>query len=73
MNLAVHGLSGNIKEGNTYYEDLHNSVTAFDFVIANPPFNVKKVDFEKVKGDKRVTLVTPSVDNATCLLIQYFW
>ncbi len=38
MNLAVHGLSGDIKEGNTYYEDIHNSVGAFDFVMANPPF-----------------------------------
>ena len=54
MNLAVNGLSGDIKEGNTYYEDIHNSVGAFDFVMANPPFNVKKVDFEKVKGDKRL-------------------
>ncbi|MDD4249676.1 MAG: class I SAM-dependent DNA methyltransferase, partial [Methanosarcina sp.] len=36
MNLAVHGLSGDIKEGNTYYENIHNSVDAFDFVMANP-------------------------------------
>jgi type I restriction enzyme M protein len=73
MNLAVHGLSGDIKEGNTYYEDIHNSVGAFDFVMANPPFNVKKVDFEKVKGDKRVPLGTPSTDNANYLWIQHFW
>ena len=73
MNLAVHGLSGDIKEGNTYYEDIHNSVDAFDFVMANPPFNVKKVDFEKVKGDKRVPLGTPSTDNANYLWIQHFW
>ena len=26
MNLAVHGLSGDIREGNTYYEDIHQSV-----------------------------------------------
>ncbi|PAV12288.1 hypothetical protein ASJ81_06820 [Methanosarcina spelaei] len=73
MNLAVHGLSGDIKEGNTYYEDIHNSVGTFDFVMANPPFNVKKVDFEKVKGDKRVPLGTPSTDNANYLWIQHFW
>jgi len=73
MNLAVHGLSGDIKEGNTYYENIHNSVGAFDFVMANPPFNVKKVDFEKVKGDKRVPLGTPSTDNANYLWIQHFW
>ncbi len=75
MNLAVHGLSGDIKEGNTYYENIHNSVDAFDFVMANPPpFNVKKVDFEKVKGDKRLPLGTPpSTDNANYLWIQHFW
>ena len=74
MNLAVHGLSGDIKEGNTYYEDIHNSVGAFDFVMANPPFNVKKVDFEKkIKGDKRVTLGLPTTDNANYLWIQFFW
>ena len=42
MNLAVHGLSGDIRQGNTYYEDLHNSVGKFDFVMANPPFNVDR-------------------------------
>jgi len=73
MNLAVHGLLGDIKESNTYYEDLHNSVAAFDFVMANPPFNVKKVDFEKVKNDKRVTFGTPSTDNANYLWVQHFW
>jgi type I restriction enzyme M protein len=39
MNLAVHGLSGDIKEGNTYYEDIHKGINKFDFVMANPPFN----------------------------------
>jgi type I restriction enzyme M protein len=53
MNLAVHGLSGDIKQGNTYYEDIHNSIGKFDFVMANPPFNVNGVDKEKLKGDKR--------------------
>ncbi|HBH50678.1 MAG TPA: hypothetical protein DDY91_02175, partial [Planctomycetaceae bacterium] len=51
MNLAVHGLSGDIRQGNTYYEDLHESVGKFDFVMANPPFNVDKVDKEKLKDD----------------------
>lgn len=43
MNLAVHGLAGDIKQGNSYYEDLHKSAGKFDFVMANPPFNVDKV------------------------------
>jgi len=36
MNLAVHGLEGDIRQGNTYYEDLHQSVGRFDYVMANP-------------------------------------
>ena len=42
MNLSVHGLGGDIKVGNTYYEDLHGTVGKFDFVMANPPFNINK-------------------------------
>ena len=44
MNLAVHGLSGDIRQGVTYYEDIHKSLGKFDFVMANPPFNVDRVD-----------------------------
>jgi type I restriction enzyme M protein len=40
MNLALHGLSGQIALGNSYYDDIHQSVGKFDFVMANPPFNV---------------------------------
>jgi type I restriction enzyme M protein len=39
MNLAVHELSGDIRQAVTYYEDVHKSVGKFDFVMANPPFN----------------------------------
>jgi len=73
MNLAVHGLSGDIREGNSYYEDIHKSVGKFDFVMANPPFNVKKVDFEKIKGDSRFPIGFPSTDNANYLWIQLFY
>jgi type I restriction enzyme M protein len=37
MNLAVHGLAGTLRQGNSYYEDIHQSVGKFDFVMANPP------------------------------------
>lgn len=73
MNLAVHGLEGQIKQGNTFYEDLHSSVGQFDFVMANPPFNVKGVDKEKIKTDTRYRLGTPSVDNANYLWIEHFY
>jgi len=72
MNLAVHGLSGDIRSVNTYYEDPHRSVGRFDFVMANPPFNVNGVDKERIKDDPRFGLGIPSVDNANYLWIQVF-
>jgi type I restriction enzyme M protein len=72
MNLAVHGLSGDIRQGNTYYEDFHNSIGKFDFVMANPPFNVNGVDKEKVRADKRFVYSIPKVDSANYLWIQVF-
>ena len=53
MNIAVNGLRGEIMKANTYYEDPHNSFEKFDYVLANPPFNVDEVVLEKVEGDKR--------------------
>lgn len=85
MNLAVHGLEGNIQEGNTFYEDKHNLVGKADFVMANPPFNVDGVDKakESVKKDPRllytkdekgiITRLLPKNDNANYLWIQYFY
>ncbi|MBC8505900.1 MAG: SAM-dependent DNA methyltransferase, partial [Chloroflexi bacterium] len=49
MNLAVHGLSGDIRQGNSYYEDPHNAPGMFDFMMANPPFNVNNIDKERIK------------------------
>lgn len=79
MNLAVHGLEGNIQEGNTFYEDKHDLVGGADFVMANPPFNVDGVDKAKdaVKRDPRLLLDgkvnLPKNDNANYLWIQYFY
>ncbi len=73
MNLAVHGLGGDILEGNTYYDDHHDSVDKFDFVMANPPFNVNKVDKAKLEDDPRFRLGLPSTDNANYLWIQAFY
>jgi type I restriction enzyme M protein len=53
MNLAVNGLRGDIKQANTYYEDAYGSFGKFDYVLANPPFNVDEVNLSKVEGDKR--------------------
>ena len=73
MNLAVHGLGGDIRQGNTYYEDLHDSFGQFDFVMANPPFNVDKVDKTKLEDDDRFPFGLPSADNANYLWIQAFY
>jgi type I restriction enzyme M protein len=53
MNLAVNGLRGEIKPANSYYEDPYNSYARFDYVMANPPFNVDDVNFDRVKGQQR--------------------
>lgn len=75
MNMAVHGLEGNILEGNTFYEDKHELTGKCDFVMANPPFNVDKVDKERdvVKNDKRLPFGLPKNDNGNYLWIQYFY
>jgi type I restriction enzyme M protein len=73
MNLAVHGLEGDIRQGNTYYEDLHNSPGKFDFHLANPPFNVDRVDKDRLKDDPRFPFGLPKVDNANYLWIQIFY
>ena len=79
MNLTVHGLEGNIQEGNTFYEDKQDMVGKADFVMANPPFNVDGVDKAKdaVKKDPRLILDgkvnLPKNDNANYLWIQYFY
>src|SRR5574341_2518 len=74
MNLAVHGLAGDIRQGNSYYEDPHNAPGRFDFVMANPPFNVDRVDKERLKDDtRRFPFGMPRNDNANYLWIQSFY
>ncbi|MGH7990261.1 MAG: N-6 DNA methylase, partial [Limisphaerales bacterium] len=53
MNLAVNGLRGEVKKANTYYDDPHESLGAFDYVLANPPFNVDDVSLSSVEKDRR--------------------
>jgi type I restriction enzyme M protein len=85
MNLAVHALEGNIVEANTFYEDPHRLSEGkplwgnCDFVMANPPFNVDKVDAVKAKIDRRLPFGLPGVNkdkkvsNGNYLWISYFW
>ncbi|MBW1939915.1 MAG: SAM-dependent DNA methyltransferase, partial [Deltaproteobacteria bacterium] len=63
MNLAVHGLEGNIQKAITYYEDPHDKVWGMaDYVMANPPFNVDEVDGEKIKNDPRLPFGLPGIN-----------
>lgn len=71
MNLAVHGLNGDIREGNSYYEDPFGSVGHFDFVMANPPFNVDRIDKAKLVDDPRFPEL-PKADNGNYVWIQLF-
>lgn len=73
MNLALHGLSGDIRQANSYYEDPHRAVGAFDYVMANPPFNVDKVKKDQLAGDRRFPFGIPKPDNANYLWIQEFY
>ena len=53
MNLLLNNVRGDIREANSFYADPHNAVGRFDYVMANPPFNVDEVVYEKVKDDPR--------------------
>ena len=82
MNMAVHGLTGVIKSGdeaNTFYHDSHNLDGCCDYVMANPPFNVDKVNSESAQSAGRLPFGLPSVNakkefgNANYLWISYFY
>lgn len=72
MNLAVHGLGGQVRQANSYYEDPFDSVGQFDFVMANPPFNVNKIDKAKLADDPRFPFGVPRSDNGNYIWIQLF-
>ena len=79
MNLAVHGLEGDIQKAITYYEDPHELLGKADFVMANPPFNVDEIDAEKIKSDPRLPFGLPGVNkkdkvsNGNYIWISYFY
>lgn len=53
MNLLLNNVRGEITEANSFYSDPYNACGQFDYVMANPPFNVDEVSFERVSGDAR--------------------
>jgi type I restriction enzyme M protein len=79
MNLAVHGLEGDIRQAITYYEDPHALLGKADYVMANPPFNVDEIDADKVRRDPRLPFGLPGVNkkdrvsNGNYVWISYFY
>lgn len=53
MNLLLNNVRGEIKEANSFYADPHDAFGNYDYVMANPPFNVDEVLFDRVKDDRR--------------------
>lgn len=82
MNLAIHGLSGKVLGTNSYYEDPFGSIGKFDYVLANPPFNVEGydnknkqviIDPSRLKGDPRYYLGLPLTKKGTVTNANYLW
>ena len=89
MNMVVHGLdAANIRQGNTFYDQIDHLIGGCDFVMANPPFNVDGVDTKKAEGQVgelgeggvRLPFGLPgtngktgAISNANSLWVQYFY
>lgn len=74
MNLAINGLSGKITFTNSLYGEVHDLWGQFDFVMANPPFNVKNIDRTKLKDQlRRYPFDIPSINKGNYLWIQMFY
>lgn len=88
MNLLLNNVRGEIIEANSYYSDPYDAFGKFDYVMANPPFNVDEVLVSKVSEDARFNTYgiprnktksakknsdkTETVPNANYLWIGYF-
>ena len=71
MNLAIHGLAGDIRLGDSLLNDQHPGLKA-DFVLANPPFNHDKWGAAQVADDARWRFGAPPNSNANYAWIQHF-
>lgn len=88
MNLLLNNVRGEVIEANSFYSDPYDAVGKFDYVMANPPFNVDEVVYERVKDDarfntygipknkskstKKASDKKETVPNANYLWISYF-
>ena len=80
MNLAIHGIEGKVIESNSFYTAPHGLMGQCDFVMANPPFNVKGIDGKNkfLAEDDRLPFGAPmtgkgTISNGNYLWAQYFY
>ena len=71
MNLAIRGIEGQIEPGDSFRNDQHPDLKA-DFILANPPFNVKEWQGTQLREDKRWTYGIPPAGNANFAWVQHF-
>ena len=70
MNLAIRGIDGQIKHGDTFHSDRHPDVRA-DYILANPPFNVSDWGGERLRDDQRWKYGVPPPGNANFAWVQH--
>lgn len=72
MNLAIRGIEGDLGQFNadTFFDDVHKN-ERFDFVLANPPFNMSDWGGDKLQNDPRWDYGTPPTGNANFAWMQH--
>jgi len=72
MNLAIRGFAADLgkEPGDTFAKDQHPD-TKFDYIIANPPFNISDWGGEKYEDDPRWVYGRPPVGNANYAWLQH--
>lgn len=73
MNLAIRGIEANLgpHHANTFENDLHRD-QKFEYILANPPFNVSDWGGERLQEDARWKYGTPPKGNANFAWVQHF-
>jgi len=72
MNLAIRGFAADLgkEPGDTFAKDQHPD-TKFDYIIANPPFNISDWGGKKYEDDPRWVYGRPPVGNANYAWLQH--
>ena len=72
INMAIRGIDANLgpHQADTFYNDVHKT-QKFDFIMANPPFNLSNWGAEHLKDDVRWKYGMPPAGNANYAWIQH--